>query len=120
VKDVIELRTLRVDAIVGVLDKERQRAQPLAFDIDIHRPFAKATKNDDVRKTTNYADVLTLTSRIAREGRFLLLETLATRVASAILDFDNEITSVSVSVRKLQPPVPEDVATVGVRCTRRR
>jgi len=40
VKDVIELRTLRVDAIVGVLDKERQRAQPLAFDIDIHRPFA--------------------------------------------------------------------------------
>jgi dihydroneopterin aldolase len=73
-----------------------------------------------VHKTTNYADVLTLTSRIALEGRFLLLETLATRVANAILDFDNEITSVSVGVRKLQPPVPEDVATVGVRCTRRR
>jgi dihydroneopterin aldolase len=118
--DVIELRTLRVDAIIGVLEKERQRAQPLAFDIDIHRSFAKAAKNDDLTKTTNYAEVLTLASRIALEGQFLLLETLATRVANAILEFDAKVTSVSVAVRKLLPPVPEDVASVGVRCTRRR
>ncbi|MGD1014369.1 MAG: dihydroneopterin aldolase [Acidimicrobiales bacterium] len=119
-KDVIELRELRVDAIVGVLDRERRRAQPLAFDIDLQRSFAQAAKNDDLTKTTNYADVLTLTTKVAVEGKFLLLETLATRVAQKILDFDPAIKSVSVSVRKLQPPVPEDVATVGVRTTLRR
>jgi dihydroneopterin aldolase len=47
----------------------------------------------------------------------LLLETLATRVAKKILEFDPAIKSVSVGVRKLQPPVEEDVATVGVRTT---
>jgi len=81
VKDVIELRELRVDAIVGVLERERRRAQPLAFDIDLHRPFAAAAKSDDLAKTTNYAAVLKLTTKVAVEGKFLLLETLATRVA---------------------------------------
>jgi dihydroneopterin aldolase len=117
VKDVIELRELRVDAIVGVLERERRRAQPLAFDIDLHRPFAAAAKSDDLAKTTNYAAVLKLTTQVAVEGKFLLLETLATRVAKKILEFDPAIKSVSVGVRKLQPPVEEDVATVGVRTT---
>lgn len=116
-KDVIELRELRVDAIVGVLERERRRAQPLAFDIDLHRPFAAAAKSDDLAKTTNYAAVLKLTTQVAVEGKFLLLETLATRVAKKILEFDPAIKSVSVGVRKLQPPVEEDVATVGVRTT---
>ena len=79
-KDVIELRELRVDAIVGVLERERRRAQPLAFDIDLHRPFAAAAKSDDLAKTTNYAAVLKLTTKVAVEGKFLLLETLATGV----------------------------------------
>ena len=114
-KDVIELRALRVDAIVGVLDKERRRAQPLAFDIDVHRSFRQAARDDDLAKTTNYADVLTLTAAIAIEGKFFLLETLVTRVAEQILRFDPHIKMVSVSVRKLQPPVPEDVASVGAR-----
>ena len=116
-KDVIELRELRVDAIVGVLERERRRAQPLAFDIALHRPFAAAAKSDDLAKTTNYAAVLKLTTKVAVEGKFLLLETLATRVAKKILEFDPAIKSVSVGVRKLQPPVEEDVATVGVRTT---
>jgi dihydroneopterin aldolase len=100
-----------------VLERERRRAQPLAFDIDLHRPFAAAAKSDDLAKTTNYAAVLKLTTKVAVEGKFLLLETLATRVAKKILEFDPAIKSVSVGVRKLQPPVEEDVATVGVRTT---
>jgi len=116
-KDVIVLRKLRVDAIVGVLDKERRRPQPLAFDLDVHRSFREAAKDDDLNETTNYAAILTLTARVAVEGRFLLLETLATRVGEHILALDPAIKSVTVGVRKLQPPVKEDVASVGVRTT---
>lgn len=115
--DLIELRELRVSAVVGVLSEERDRPQPLAFDIDIARPFEEAAMNDDLTETTNYAEVLRLTTTVARDGAFLLLETLAYRVAHEILGFDDAITSVTVAVRKLRPPVPEDVASVGVRCT---
>ena len=115
--DVIELRELRCSAIVGVLAEERDRAQPLVFDVDLVRPFEEAAINDDLAVTTNYADVLTLTGRVATEGQYLLLETLAYRVAHEILAFDTEIESVTVAVRKARPPVVQDVASVGVRCT---
>ncbi len=115
--DVIELRDLRCRAIVGVLAEERDRAQPLVFDLDLVRPFEEAAINDDIAETTNYADVLGLTVRTATEGRYLLLETLAYRVAYEVLALDAEISSVTVAVRKVRPPVVEDVASVGVRCT---
>ncbi len=118
--DVIELRELRCSAVIGVLAEERDRAQPLIFDLDLERPFEAAAINDDIAVTTNYADVLSLTVRTATEGRYLLLETLAYRVAYEILAFDEEIASVTVSVRKTRPPVVEDVASVGVRCTVQR
>jgi FolB domain-containing protein len=117
VSDVIELRELRVQAVVGVLSEERDRAQPLALDIDIARPFEEASINDDLAETTNYADVLQIATKVATEGAFLLLETLAYRVARELLAYDEWISSVTVAVRKLYPPVAEDVATVGVRCT---
>lgn len=118
--DVIELRELRCAAVVGVLSEERERAQPLAFDIDVVRPFEEAAINDDIAATTDYSKVLTRAATVAEDGAFLLLETLAYRVAHEILALDTSITSVTVAVRKLRPPVVEDVATVGVRCTVQR
>ena len=118
--DVIELRDLRCEAVVGVLERERVQAQPLSFDIDVHRPFEMAAVNDDLERTTNYAAVLSLACRVASDGRFLLLEALAYRVADEILALDRSIDRVTVAVRKLRAPVDEEVATVGVRCTRSR
>ena len=109
--DVIELRGLRVCAIVGVLAEEREREQPLLIDIDFERPFRDAAVSDDV---------IVVAERIIVEGRFLLLETLVHRVAAAVLEFDRAIESVHVRAHKLRPPVPHDIATVGVSCTVRR
>ena len=116
----IELRGLRCNAIVGILDEERVRPQPLVFDLDLERPFAAAAQLDDIHATTNYAEVLALTCATTTRGAFRLLETLATRVGEEILGFDPEISAVTVAVRKVRPPVAHDVATVGVRCTVRR
>jgi dihydroneopterin aldolase len=104
VSDVIELRGLRVCAIVGVLAEEREREQPLLIDIDFERPFRDAAVSDDLAATTNYADVIVV----------------AERIAAAVLEFDRAIESVHVRAHKLRPPVPHDIATVGVSCTVRR
>ena len=131
--DVIELRELRVQAVVGVLSEERDRAQPLAFDIDVARPFEEASINDDLAETTNYADVLQIATKVATErifdafrggkeralyyGHTICGHPLGAAVAREVLAYDEWISSVTVAVRKLHPPVAEDVATVGVRCT---
>jgi dihydroneopterin aldolase len=117
VSDVIELRELRLSAVVGVLLEERERAQPLALDLDVYRPFEEASMSDDLSETTDYAAVLEIAARVAHQGEFLLLETLAYRVAREVLAFDEGIESVTVAVRKLRPPVALDVATAGVRCS---
>ena len=118
--DVVELRGLRVSALVGVLAEEREREQPVVVDIDFERPFDSAAATDDLARTTNYADVLTLVQSVIVEGHFFLLETLARRVAQAVLDFDHAIESVWVRAHKVRPPVPQDVASIGVSCTLRR
>ena len=114
--DVIELRGLRVSAVVGVLPEEREREQPLVLDLDLDRPFREAALADDLDATTNYAQVLALVESVVVEGRFLLLETLAHRVAQVVLSVDEAIVSVMVRVHKVRPPVSQDVASVGVSC----
>ncbi len=112
---IIELRGLRVLAIVGALAEERDRPQPLVIDLDVERPFDDAARSDDLADTTNYADVLARAEAGAREGCFVLLETLAVRVARAVLEIDDRVSAVTVAVRKTRPPVELDVATTGVR-----
>jgi FolB domain-containing protein len=120
VSDVIELRGLRCRAVVGVLDEERRRPQMIEFDLSLERSFTEAALNDDLAATTNYADVLALAERVAVDGEFLLLETLAYHVAREILAAESAVTEVTVAVRKLHPPVVQDVGSVGVRTTVRR
>ena len=47
---------------------------------------------------------------------FQLFERMATRVAEAILE-DRRIDAVTIEVRKLRPPVPQDIASSGIRLT---
>jgi len=117
VRDVIELRDLRIVAIVGALAHERVEPQPIALDIDIERDFTACAVNDDLSQTTNYAAVLDLVEHVVITGQFILLETLVRRVGAAILAFDEAIASATVAVRKLEPPVAQDIATVGARTT---
>jgi dihydroneopterin aldolase len=115
--DVVVLEDLRLDVIVGVLDHERTTPQPITISLEFERPFDAAAATDDLSLTTNYAAVLDVVEGIAIDGAFLLLETLVVRVARAVLDFDEAISAVTVSAKKLVPPVPQTIATVGVRTT---
>ena len=56
---------------------------------------------------------------VVEAGRFTLLEALAEAVAGAVLDHRG-VEAATVAVRKLRPPVPQQLATSGVRITRRR
>ena len=118
--DRIELRGLRVDAICGVLPHERTTPQPLELDIDITADLATAGATDDLGDTIDYGAVTAGAAHVAATLRPQLLEHLAERVADAVLALDDRIDGVTVAVRKLEPPVPERLATSGVRITRTR
>jgi len=117
--DRIELRGLRVRAVCGVLPEERERSQPFEFDIDVYTDLADAAASDDLADTVDYGTLCALVAGIADNERFELLERFAGRVAEALLAA-GPVDAVTVVVRKLRPPVPEDLDTSGVRIHRTR
>ncbi len=117
--DVIELRGLRVMGTHGVLAEEQLRAQPFEVDLDVEADLADAADSDDLAATLDYGEVAKVVSAVVAGPHVQLLEALAARIADAVLT-DHRARSVTVTVRKLRPPVPFDLDSAGVRVTRTR
>jgi 7,8-dihydroneopterin aldolase/epimerase/oxygenase len=118
--DRIQLRALRVVGTHGVLAEEKARAQPFEVDLDLTVDLAVAAVTDRLSDTVDYGEVVETAAAIVAGRSFELLEALAGAIAEAVLASDLRITAVTVHLRKLRPPVPLDLGTVGVRITRRR
>jgi dihydroneopterin aldolase len=117
--DVIELRGLRLLGMHGVGELERQTAQPFELDLDVVLDTSPAASSDHVGDTVDYRTLVEGASRVVTGESFRLLETLARAIADAVLS-DERVEQVTVSVRKLRPPVPFDIRSAGVRITRER
>lgn len=117
--DQIELRGLVAFGICGALPEEQERVQPLEVDLDVALDLRQPGRSDALGDTVDYGLLCALVERVITTERFTLLERLATRIAEVTLD-DARVDSVTVSVRKLEPPVPQQLTTSGVRITRGR
>ena len=112
----ILVRGLEVLGVHGVLPEEQTRAQPFGIDLDLEVDLGPAGDSDDLADTIDYAAVIDATVRIVEAERHQLLERLAARIADACRE-DTRVTAVTVTVRKLRPPVPAPLDHVGVRIT---
>jgi len=117
--DRIELRGLVAAGICGALPEERERAQPLEVDLDVVADQARAGATDDLADTIDYGALCAAVHTVVTNEHFTLLERLAARIAEVVLA-DPRVELVTVAVRKLRPPVPQVLATSGVRITRYR
>jgi dihydroneopterin aldolase len=115
--DRIELRGLRAVGTHGVLAEEQLRAQPFEVDLDLEADLRGAGRSDQLEDTIDYGALSERVAAVVTGERHALLERLAERIAETALD-DGRVTSVTVTVRKLRPPVPLDLASAGVRIVR--
>jgi dihydroneopterin aldolase len=118
--DAILLRGLRVVGTHGVLAEEQSRAQPFEVDLELDVDLGAASRSDALDDTVDYGAVVDVAAGVVTTEHFALLERLAGRIADAVLGLDARIAAVEVTVTKLRPPVPVDLATASVRLTRRR
>jgi len=77
-----------------------------------------AGRTDSLADTVDYGAAAAVAERIVSGERHRLLERLATRIADDVCALDPRITAATVTVRKLRPPVPLDLAWAGVTITR--
>lgn len=102
----------------GALPGEQDRAQPFEVDVDLAADLAAAGASDTLADTVDYGSAATAAAAVVTGERHQLLERLAQRIAEDVLALDPRISSVTVTVRKLRPPVPVDLASAAVRISR--
>jgi len=117
--DRIELRGLRLMGIHGALAEEQGRPQPFEADLDVEVDLAAAARSDDLSDTLDYAALVEAMVRVVGSERYVLLESLAERMAEVVMA-DEGVRAVTIAIRKLRPPVAADLSTAGVRITRAR
>ena len=117
--DRIELRGLRALGICGALAHEQEQPQPFEVDLTVFADLAPAGRSDQLDDTVDYGDLAVVVEAIVSEGRFTLVEAMAEAIATAALAH-HLVQEVTVTVRKLRPPVPVELSTTGVTIHRSR
>jgi dihydroneopterin aldolase len=115
--DTIILSGIRALGAHGVLPEEQSRPQPFEVDLELAVDLASAGRSDALSDTVDYDALAAKVVQIVEAGGCALLETLAARIAETCRA-DPRVGSVTVTVRKLRPPVPVHLDYVAVRIER--
>ena len=115
--DAIVIRDLRVEALIGIHQRERHVTQTVSLDLEIGIPGAAVFASDKVADTIDYEQVALRIRALAGSGHFRLVETLAERIARLLID-DLGAPWVKVSVAKIG--ILANTRFVGVTIQRNR
>jgi len=113
--DIIFLRELKIDTLIGVYEWEKRVPQTLQIDLEIVLPSSRACQTDNIKDALDYAEVAQHIQTVLSSGHFSLLETLAEHIAQIILkDFNAPWVKVSVA----KPQAIRNCRMVGISIER--
>lgn len=84
--DIVYIRDLRVDTIIGIFDWEREVRQTVSLDLEMAADIRRAAQTDDIQYALNYKAVAKRLIAFIEASQFLLVERLAEEVANIVID----------------------------------
>ncbi|MFS8038734.1 dihydroneopterin aldolase [Xanthobacter sp. AM11] len=118
--DRLFLRALPFYARHGVFEAERELGQRFVIDVDCWLDTRPAAWADDQALTVSYQQVYEHVAAAVSDDPVHLIETLAERIATRLLDHFEVVEQVRVVVHKPGAPVTGVFGDVGVEIIRRR
>ncbi len=112
--DLVSVRDLAVQAVIGVHDWEREITQTLVVSVDLAADVRQAAATDDLADALDYSAVAQAIASVLQEGRFRLIETAAERVAERLLA-DHPVPWLRLELRK---PIPAAGYTAAITIER--
>lgn len=109
--DIIFIRELRVQTLIGVYPRERQTRQTLVLDLELGADIRPATATDRLDDTLDYQLVARRIAEFAAASAFHLVETLGERVAELLLQ-EFGVAWLRLTLRK--PGAVPDAREVGI------
>ncbi|MDE0763755.1 MAG: dihydroneopterin aldolase [Cellvibrionales bacterium] len=83
--DIVYIRDLRIETIIGIYDWEREVKQEVSFDLDMAADIRRAAQTDDIQYALNYKSIAKRIISFIQASEFLLVERMAEEVANIVL-----------------------------------
>ena len=115
--DTIILKGIRFHGHHGVPEAERQVGGHYEVDATLGCPLAKPGRTDDLADTIDYAEVVTRIIEIGTQQSFQLIEALAEKIATVVLE-QFAVDTVHLTVKKLHPPIEQPIDYFAVEIFR--
>lgn len=109
--DIIFVRDLKIDTVIGVYAWERDIRQQLSFDLEMAADIRPAAAGDDITKALDYSAVAARLTEFVGTSSFKLLETLAEQCAQIVLQ---EFNVPWLRLRVMKPGAVPAARDVGV------
>ena len=103
----IRLHDMRFYAYHGVMEQERRVGGEYLVSLQVEADLSRAVNSDSVADTVNYAQLYEVVKREMAEPS-QLLEHVAGRIGQRVLDRFPQVTALTVSVTKCNPPMGAD------------
>lgn len=82
--DIVFLKDLRIETVIGVFDWEREVKQTVVLDVEMSADVAKAAVSDYIDDALDYKAVAKRLLEFVEQSEFQLVETLAERCARIV------------------------------------
>lgn len=115
--DKLILKGIRFHGHHGVPEAERQVGGPYEVDATLGCALANSGNTDALADTVDYAEVIAHIVEIGTQQSFQLIEALAEKMASVILE-QFAVDEVHLIVKKLNPPIEQPIDYFAVEIFR--
>ncbi|WP_075187592.1 dihydroneopterin aldolase [Teredinibacter haidensis] len=113
--DIVFIKDLRINTIIGIFDWEREVKQTISLDIEMGHDIRRAAETDDIQYALDYKKVSKRLIAFIGDSEFLLVETMAEQIAKILMtEFDVKWLRLSVS----KPGAVRGAESVGIRIER--
>ncbi len=116
--DIIKIEGLEVYAYHGVFPEEKDKGQYFYVSADLYTNTRNAGMNDDLTKSTNYAEVVDFIHKFMSEHTYNLLETVAEQLAQEILLKFKLVQNIILKIDKPHAPIDKVFESVAVEIER--
>ena len=98
--DIVFIRDLRIETVIGIYDWEREVRQTVVLDLEMATDVRRAAASDQIEQALNYKSVAKRLIGFVEAASFQLVETLAERCAGIVID-EFDVPWVRLTVNKV-------------------
>lgn len=84
--DIVYIRELEIETIIGIYDWEREQKQVVSLDLEMGTDIGAAARSEDIENTLDYKAVTKRLIEFIEGSEFFLVETMAERIAEIVLE----------------------------------